>query len=99
MTVYYGDVCPGGCLPRGVSTRGVSAQEGEGVYIGGGVHPLWTVFLTHACENITFPQLLLRTVKIEGLLNAEIVDCNPSVKVRSYGDDNGNGIVGILFTW
>ena len=24
--------------------------------------PLWTDFLTHACENITFPQLLLRTV-------------------------------------
>ena len=23
----------------------------------------WTEFLTHACENITFPQLLLRTVK------------------------------------
>ena len=26
--------------------------------------PLWTEFLTHACENITFPQLLLRTVII-----------------------------------
>ena len=25
--------------------------------------PLWTEFLTHACENITFPQLLLRTIK------------------------------------
>ena len=25
---------------------------------------LWTEFLTHACENITFPQLLLRTVTI-----------------------------------
>ena len=24
--------------------------------------PLWTESLTHACENITFPQLLLRTV-------------------------------------
>ena len=24
---------------------------------------LWTEFLTHACENITFPQLLLRRVK------------------------------------
>ena len=24
--------------------------------------PLLTEFLTHACENITFPQLLLRTV-------------------------------------
>ena len=29
----------------------------------GGVHlPLWTEFLTHTCENITFPQLCLRTV-------------------------------------
>ena len=25
---------------------------------------LWTEFLAHACENITFPQLRLRTVKI-----------------------------------
>ena len=25
--------------------------------------PLWTEFLTHAYENITFPQLLLRAVK------------------------------------
>ena len=23
---------------------------------------VWTEFLTHGCENITFPQLLLRTV-------------------------------------
>ena len=26
--------------------------------------PQWTEFLTHACENITFPQLLLQTVTI-----------------------------------
>ena len=26
--------------------------------------PLWTEFLTHTCENIIFPQLLLQTVKI-----------------------------------
>ena len=46
-----------GCLPRG----GMSAG-------GGGCLPRgeqrWTELLTHACENITFPQLLLRTVKI-----------------------------------
>ena len=29
---------------------------------------VWTEFLTHACENITFPQLLLRTVIIYALL-------------------------------
>ena len=41
-----GGVCLGGCLPAGVSAcgpgRGVSARC------------LWTEFLTHACENITF---------------------------------------------
>ena len=48
----------GGCLPRGVSAWGGSAQ--------GGVHLTpWTEFLTDACENITFPQLLLRTVKMQ----------------------------------
>ena len=40
-----------------------------GVCVGGGsvcgIHtplPPWTEFLTHACENITFPQLLLQSV-------------------------------------
>ena len=28
-----------------------------------GYPPSWTEFLTYACENITFPQLLLRAVK------------------------------------
>ena len=27
-----------------------------------GRHPPWTEGMTHACENITFPQLLLRAV-------------------------------------
>ena len=45
---------------RGGAAAGVSAQMG-GVCPG---RPPWTEFLTHACENITFPQLLLRTVKI-----------------------------------
>ena len=27
-------------------------------------HPLWTELLTHACENSTFPQLLLQIVKM-----------------------------------
>ena len=59
--------CPGGVCPWGR----VSAQ-GRGVCLGGvcqrnaGIHPppKWTEFLTHACENITFPQLLLRAVII-----------------------------------
>ena len=59
----------GGCLPKGVSARGclpgrclpgggVSAKGRWGVYS----PRLWTEFLTHACVNITFPQLLLQTV-------------------------------------
>ena len=51
---------PVGCVPSAavaggqgdVSAQGVSARH----------PPLWTEFLTHACENITFPQLRLRTV-------------------------------------
>ena len=33
----------------------------------GGVCPLWTEFLTHASENITFPQLHLRTAMISNI--------------------------------
>ena len=55
-TVRYSDRlmgrCPGGSVCLGVSTQGR-------VY----TSPLpWTEFLTHACENITFPQLRLQTV-------------------------------------
>ena len=55
-----GGVClgVGGVCSTGGLSREVSAQEG--------IHlPLWREFLTHACENITFPQLLLRTVIIK----------------------------------
>ena len=54
---------------RTVCCRGRLILGGGGVCPGsvcqGGVHlpPLWTEFLTHTCENITFPQLRLRTVK------------------------------------
>ena len=67
-----GDVFPGGCLSRGCLPRGVcqggSAQRGlpRGVSAQGGVYlPPWTEFLTYACENVTFKQLCLRTVKIK----------------------------------
>ena len=54
-----GWMCPG-CVcvcVRGECCLGVRGSMGR-------VHPspLWTKFLTDACENITFPQLLLRTV-------------------------------------
>ena len=62
----------GGCLPRGCLPGG--GLPGGGVCLGGclprrGVHPLPPVDridtrLTHAWENITLPQLLLRTVTI-----------------------------------
>ena len=55
-----GGVCPGRggvCLPRGVCL-----PNGD-VCLPGDVHlPLWREFLTHACENITFPQIRLRMV-------------------------------------
>ena len=52
---------------RGVCQGRVSAQEGgvcQGRVSARGVSPMWTEFLTHVCENITFPQLLLRTAII-----------------------------------
>ena len=60
--VAVGGVGGRGCLPGdgGVCPGGVFAQVHAGIHI----TPLWTEFLTHACENITFPQLRLRTVKI-----------------------------------
>ena len=63
-------VCPGGCLPRGYLSRGLSACLPEGV--GHLPPPLWREFLTHACENIniTFPQLRLQTVIIFRLFQA-----------------------------
>ena len=60
--VCPGSVCPGGCLPRGVCLpRGCLPSRSRGV---SARHPPWTEFVTHACENITFPQLHLRTVII-----------------------------------
>ena len=46
----------GDCLPKRVCIPACNGADTPS--------PLWTEFLTHACENITFPQLLLRTVKI-----------------------------------
>ena len=66
-----GDVCLEGCLPGGVSVQGVSAwgclpwgvclgmSAQGGACLGGCTPLLWTEFLTQACENITFMQLLL----------------------------------------
>ena len=62
-----GGVSAWGCLPRGVSARwgvclgGLSAQRGVSQHELGQT-PLPMNRITDACENITFPQLLLRTV-------------------------------------
>ena len=72
--VCPGGVSAWGCLPRGVCVSVClgSICPGGWVCLSGGVcpsmqwgrhhpRPPWTEFLTHACKNITFPQLL-RTV-------------------------------------
>ena len=55
---WGGGVWPGRCLPRGCLSGWCVSQHALGQT------PLWTEFLTRACENITFSQLLWRTVII-----------------------------------
>ena len=57
-------VCPGGAWLGGGCVPGGGVAFGQGGACPGGlcVQPLWTEFLTHTCENITFVQLRLRTV-------------------------------------
>ena len=83
-----GGVCPGGVCPGWMSAQGGVCISQHAM---GQTSPLpWTEFLTHACENITFPQLLLRTVKIKspsrGLSSWRLVyksvTCMKSVRKR-----------------
>ena len=55
-----GGVCLGGCLPRGYLTGGC-LPGGGGWQVPRGRHPSVDK-MKDACENITFPQLLLRTL-------------------------------------
>ena len=64
VCVSRGCVCPEGVCVSEVSVQGVyTSSDPE-------AHPRtqrqiprpWTEGMTHACENITFPQLLLRAV-------------------------------------
>ena len=73
---------PVGCVPSaavGFKEGGVSQHAlGRGVPV-----ERWAEFLTHACENITFPQLRLRTVKITNLshdISRSAVSLKPSTK-------------------
>ena len=54
LGVSAGRCLPGGCLPREVCFIPVCTGAGT---------LLWTEWLTDRCENITFPQLRLRTIK------------------------------------
>ena len=66
--ICWGDVFPGwhACQGWGMHAQGGVCAWGvhtQGVCMPGGVHVTHapcTEILTHACENITFPQLLLR---------------------------------------
>ena len=83
-------VCWGGGLPRGVRPGGICPRGGGGSAQGWCLAdtPRWTEFLTHASENIAFPQLRLRTIIsnrqriIVGLCLAprycKIIENNPS---------------------
>ena len=58
------DICPGGCLPGGVYTDTPQTKKQTPLDPKADNPSPWTNFLTHACENTTFPQLLLQTVQI-----------------------------------
>ena len=60
VCVSRGVCVSGECVCRGGVCPGVCVSQHP---MGQTPPPLWTGFLTHACENITFPQLLLRTVR------------------------------------
>ena len=65
-----GCVCPGGVSSQSVSTRGYlpgGGQRNAGIYTS-----LWTEYLTHTCENVTFPQLLLWMVTKRMEVNGEL---------------------------
>ena len=51
------DADPPGQIPLDADPLGRPPSDAD--------HPTWTEGMTHACEIVTFPQLLLRTVKIE----------------------------------
>ena len=89
-----GGVCPAGCLPGGVCLgvsaqgdvclpMGVSAQGG--VYLGVSARPPIPMDrMTDACENKTFPQLLLRTVKTQIRRSHSLCYSHSTVYVGTY---------------
>ena len=60
MSAAVAGVClPRVCLPGGGHAQGGVCLGAVSAQVHPGIHttplPLWTEFLTHACENITFP--------------------------------------------
>ena len=74
VSACLGGLClPRGCLPRWVSAQGDVSAWGclpRGVYTTPLVHTI-----TDRCKNITFPQLLLRTVNISLKCDIFILSC------------------------
>ena len=54
--------------------------------------PPWTEFLTHACENITFPQLLLRAVTSVYL---KVMSTHSVRKIKCTSDKNSEKNLGV----
>ena len=57
---------------------------------------LWTEFLTHACENITFPQLLLRAVTSNICFIIKVHLHWPNANVKATSLSNGFDVLFIL---
>ena len=63
-----------------------SSRMPGGVCLGGVHLPPWTEFLTHTCENITFPQLRLWTVKSNSNWSIEYWWLNDTVLTFVFRD-------------
>ena len=59
---YRGDLCPGESLSGGVSVQGEGLCPRKGLYPG--ETPFLPDRMTDRCNNITFPQIRLRAVKM-----------------------------------
>ena len=97
--VYPGDIYPGGgcpwrCLPRGCLPH-TPCPVHTGIHTPCPVYagidtPLWTEFLTHACKNITFLQLLLVkifVITVKGLKSASLLCGRPGCTSKTHVRD------------
>ena len=80
----WGVSAEGGCLPREVICQGRVSQRWCIQACTKANTLLWTEFLTHACENITFPQLRLQTVMKYCIQIVIKFKADPALRFRSY---------------